>query len=104
MAEVPHFAHPFSVSGGVIAEVEQDSVEEIEDCVEACLRTPVGTRIDEPEYGIPDEIFTQLSPNPSVEVYLNAVEEAEPRAHLIGEGAVEDMTKRITISSEPTNV
>jgi phage baseplate assembly protein W len=98
--DVPHFAHPFSVAGGLVAETEQDSVEEIEDCVEACLRTPVGTRIDEPDYGVPDETFIQLSPNPSVEVYLNAVEEAEPRASLIGEGAVEDMTKRITISAE----
>jgi phage baseplate assembly protein W len=83
------------------ATVEQDSIEEIGDCVEAALRTPVGSRIDAPEYGVPDETFNQLGPNPSAEVYLAAVAAVEPRAHLVGEAEIEAMTERISIRSAP---
>ena len=102
MADVPHFDTPLRFTGSDFAVVEQDSTEEIADCVEACLRTPVGSRIDEPEYGAPDEMFSQLGPNPSAEPYLAAVERDEPRADLLGEAEIEAMTKRILITQDPT--
>lgn len=103
MARVPQFAVPFRVEDGDVVEVEQDSVEEIEACVEAVLHTFIGSRIDEPDFGIPDETFTQLGPNPSVEPYLAAVAAAEPRAHLIGEARIEDMVMRIVIQKDRAN-
>lgn len=101
MPSIPHFSFPFRVESGEVAAVEQDSVEEIEDCVEAVLRTIFGTRIDAPEFGIPDETFEQQGPNPSAEAYLAAIEEAEPRAHQLGRARLEDMaTKHIMITTE----
>jgi phage baseplate assembly protein W len=97
----PHFAMPFSASNGVVAQVEQDSVEEIEDCVEAVLRTPQGSRVEEPEFGIPDASFEQLGPNPSAEAYLAALAEWEPRAHMLGEARLGELgTVNVTIKSE----
>jgi phage baseplate assembly protein W len=59
---VPHFSVPFrfhTVSGKVQASVrEQDTVEEIGDCVEAIVRCPTGHRIDSPEFGLDDLTFT----------------------------------------------
>jgi phage baseplate assembly protein W len=100
VAAVPHFSFPFRFSGSDFAVVEQDSKKEIEDCTEAVLRTPVGSRLDQPELGIPDETFTQLGPNPSAAVYLDAVEQFEPRAHLLGEAEIEAVTKRVTIRED----
>jgi phage baseplate assembly protein W len=96
----PHFAAPFRVTGSSAAVVEQDSQEEIESCVEAVLRTPVGSRIEEPGYGIPDETFTQLAPNPTAEVYLNAIAEWEPRARETGEARIEELTEQVQIRPE----
>lgn len=97
----PHLRVPFAITGSSAAVVEQDSAEEIEQCVEACLRTTLGSRIEAPEYGIPDETFTQLSPNPTADVYLTDVEKAEPRAHLLGEARIEAMIERIILTPEP---
>jgi len=104
LVKVPQFAVPFRVENGDVVEVEQGSVEEIQACVEAVLHTLVGSRIDEPDFGIPDESFSQLGPNPSAESYLAAVEAAEPRAHLIGKARIEDMVKRIVIEGKSADV
>lgn len=97
MPALPHLSVPIRFTGKTFATVEQDSPEEIEQCVLACVSTVVGTRIDAPGYGVPDETFQQLSPTPSVEPYLAAVQEAEPRAHLLGEATVEEMIKRVVL-------
>lgn len=93
----PQFAVPFHVEGGKVAVVEQGSAQEIRDCVVACLRTKVGSRMDAPEYGIPDKTFSRQPRNPSADVYLRAVEEAEPRARLLGSAEVEDLIQRVTL-------
>jgi phage baseplate assembly protein W len=96
---LPHLSVPIRFNGTSFAMVEQDSPEEIAQCVLACVSTIVGSRIDAPGYGVPDETFQQLSPTPSVEAYLAAVQEAEPRAHLLGEASVEEMIKRVVLQS-----
>jgi phage baseplate assembly protein W len=88
-------------SGRSFATVEQNSAEEIEQCVEAILRTMIGSRIDAPEFGIPDETFAQLGPEPSAEVYLNAIAEFEPRARMIGSARIEELAEKITIEGTP---
>lgn len=100
MPSVPHFAAPFRVENGAVATVEQDSPEEIAQCVEAVLNTMVGSRIEAPGYGIPDETFKTQAPNPSIAVYLAAVEEAEPRAVLLGQAQLEGMIRRIALRVE----
>lgn len=97
MASARHPAWPFRVVDGVVVTVEQDSIEEIEQCVEAVVNTIVGSRIDAPEYGIPDESFKTQTASSSVSSYLAAIEAAEPRAHVIGEERLEEMVKHVTL-------
>ena len=102
MAEVPHYATPFRIVNGEIAVVEQDSVEDIEQCVEAVLRTILGSRLlDAPDFGVPDETFVQQTPNPSAEIYITAVEAQEPRARVLGTARLEELvSKVVTIETE----
>lgn len=101
MPLTPHFAFPFRASGSSFAQTNQDSPEEISDCVEAVLRTPEGSRIDVPAYGRPDATFEQLGPAaPTIEPYLTAVEEWEPRSIVGGTAAVEEAAERIVIKEK----
>ena len=105
MANSPHFAFPFRVERRSAAVVDQNSVAEIESCVEATLRTPLGTRLEEPEYGIPDETFTQVPADPTAEVYLAAVEAQEPRARGLGTARLRELAiKHVTIELEDKGV
>lgn len=105
MADVPHFAVPFRIENGSVAVVEQGSLEEIEQCVEAILRTIVGTHLDNLDFGIPDETFVQQSPTPGVAVYIAAIEQQEPRARALGAARLEDLvTKIVTIETEVVGV
>jgi len=102
--KTPHFRTPFNVVGGKVAEVEQDSDREIDQCIEAVLRTPVGARIEDPEFGRPDEVFKTLGPNPTADRYIAAVEEGEPRAQVRGAAHVEEMAETISITQEEPGV
>lgn len=80
MADLPHFRMPFGLDeDGHVAEVEQDSIEDVAGCVEVVLRTPRGWRDDNPEFGTPDPTFS--SPPDSEDVRA-AVSESEPRAEV----------------------
>lgn len=98
--QIPHLAVPIRFENDEIAVVEQDSPDDIAQCVEAVLRTIVGTRIDAPEYGISDPTFHQISPSPSAEAYVQAVERFEPRVRLLGEAEIEGMVERIVLTPE----
>lgn len=101
MATVPQFALPFRVANGAVVEVEQGSLEDIEQNVEAVLRTIIGTHIDDLSFGIPDESFTQQTPNTSAEVYIAAIEECEPRARQLGTARLEELLgKTVEIESQ----
>lgn len=54
---IPKLAVPLELEGSSFRTVEQDSIEEIAQCVEAILRTPLGSYELEPELGIPDQTF-----------------------------------------------
>jgi phage baseplate assembly protein W len=96
----PHLAAPFRVENGRVATVEQDSPEEIRQCILACLRTKIGSRLEAPDYGVPDQTFKRQSRNPSAAVYLRAVEEAEPRARLLGSAQVEGLIQRVLLEQK----
>lgn len=97
MTDVPHLALPLTLlpSGG-LAVNEQDEIDDVTQCVAVLLGTPAGSRIEIPEFGIPDLTF-------ATELDVSEIEEAlaewEPRATVdletvIGAGT-DDMTARI---------
>lgn len=73
---IPHLKFPLAV-GTRFAAVEEDSPDEISQCVTAVLRTNIGDRIDEPTFGIGDETFLA---EPDVAGMMEALDEWEPRA------------------------
>lgn len=80
MTEIPHFSLPFRFAGPQAAVVEQDSLEEIADCLVAVLTCPQGFRVELPDFGLPDPTFS--TPQVSRELLREVVEEWEPRASL----------------------
>lgn len=100
MADVLQFDLPFRVEAGAVVEVDQDSIEDIDNCVKAIVRTPVGSHLDDLDLGIPDLAFRSVGPNPTAQQFLSAIEAREPRAHLLGEARIEELrTLHISIRS-----
>lgn len=48
-----------------LATVEQDSIAEIENCVEVILRCPLGWRDELPEFGTPSVTYSQMPVDPT---------------------------------------
>lgn len=78
--DTPHLKWPLRFEGDHMAVVEQDSIEEIEQCVEAIVRYPLGFRDELPEFGLSDQTFLQGGVN--VEVVRAVIERWEPRVDL----------------------
>jgi phage baseplate assembly protein W len=96
MTNTPKLKVPFQIKGKSAAVVEQDSPEEIEQCVSAIVRTRVGSRLDRPEFGVPDVTFRSGSARPELG---EAIDEWEPRArYFIEEESIEDMVQRIHVN------
>lgn len=72
----PHFTFPFAA----FKTVEQDSDADIQGCVTVIASTPVGSLLDEPEFGIPNPVFAQLGADTDADWLVDAVSEWEPRA------------------------
>jgi hypothetical protein len=81
---VPHFALPFRFANPQAAVSEQDSLDEIADCVYAVLVCPVGFRVELPAFGLPDPTFSM--PSPDLDEIRGAVETWEPRAAAVLDG------------------
>lgn len=82
MNRIPHFDYPFRFSSqGHAVVVEQDSIEDIENCLLAIIKTEVGQRIELPQFGIQSPLFS-LQPIPLDPIY-NAVTDQEPRAIMV---------------------
>lgn len=56
--EVPHLAWPFRFAGRRLAQVDQDSIEDVQQSVHAYLATPRGARPLNPEFGAEDPTFS----------------------------------------------
>lgn len=74
----PHLKLPFRITGNKAEVVEQDTAEEIAQCVEVVLSYPVGLRIDLPDFGINDQTFREQGPD--VDEIRTAILRWEPRA------------------------
>jgi phage baseplate assembly protein W len=101
---VPHLHAPFTVIGKSAGVVEQGTRAEVDQCVVAVLKTPRGSRLEAPEFGVPDETFARQSPTPTADVYLAAIEEGEPRARVMGEATFDEMVEKIVIRPELASV
>ena len=77
----PHFDLPFRLEARKFAVVEQDTQEDVYNCVEAILRTTVGTRWYVPNFGIPDPTF-RISPMDARQLY-SQISLNEPRARTL---------------------
>lgn len=93
MSDVPHFALPFRFQGTQAATSEQDSIDEISDCVLAVLVCPRGYRSELPDFGIPDPTFS--SPLDE-DVIRNAIATWEPRADALIDAAPDVLDSLIT--------
>lgn len=98
----PHFALPFRFLGTAFAVNEQDTDDDITDCVEAILRTPVGSRVEAPDFGVPDQTFA-LTVDASI--VAAAVAAQDPRVEAIADAesiTVPDYVSAINVQIEAT--
>jgi phage baseplate assembly protein W len=58
-AAIPHFEWPFHIVPvhGHASVMEQDSAEDVETCLAILFQTQVGSRVEEPDYGIDPVLF-----------------------------------------------
>lgn len=81
---IPHFSLPFrfgGLNGGAIAN-DQDTEDDIVDCVKVIIAYPIGSREDLPEFGIPDLVFKQSS-KVNASALHSAVQLWEPRSESV---------------------
>lgn len=99
----PHWSVPFRLGGlnGAAFVNEQDSDEDITDCMKVIISYPIGFREDLPNFGIPDLLFRQA--NISVASHLwSSIIRWEPRAdpevqtHI---DATNELTEIITVTA-----
>lgn len=64
---IPHLKIPFEIAGASALTVEQESLEEIEQCVAVIVGTTIGERLVVPEFGIADPTFTLLQDTAEIE-------------------------------------
>lgn len=77
-AETPHFDLPFRFRFGQVAVAEQDSLDDVANCVTAIVSTHVNWRDEVPSFGIVD-LALRKQPLDG-EGLRDAIEEQEPRA------------------------
>lgn len=91
---VPHFQFPFSILGGHVQVTEQDTQDEIDDCVLVLLLTPVNSREVLPGYGTPETLFAQ-QPLPIAQI-LSQVRQWESRASVLMNVSIDELNEKIT--------
>ncbi|ADB50173.1 hypothetical protein [Conexibacter woesei] len=79
----PHLSLPLRVERGRFATVEQDSAQHIAECVEAAARTELGSRIEAPDFGIPN--YLMAAGGVDVDELRAALLDSEPRADAVVE-------------------
>lgn len=97
MILVPKLRVPFQIVGGRAAVVEQDSVDEIVQCVEYLLRTEPGSRYEAPEFGLPDPAFTER-PDQLLSLARSVIDRWEPRAATrLSSEEIDQLTRRVLL-------
>jgi phage baseplate assembly protein W len=98
----PHFKIPFKLTTRGAPTVEQDSFDNVFQCVQAIVSTPRGFRLELPDFGINDPLFTEDGPDTSD--ITRAIDQWEPRAEtvleLVHDDDVDALAWRIRIGVE----
>lgn len=92
---IPKLKIPIALVGGELVTVEQGTEDEVAQCVYAIVATPLGSRIDDTQFGVEDPTFDQL-PIDSAEM-LAAVNTYEPAAAVEVAQEVAEFTDRIVV-------
>lgn len=79
-AETPQFASPLRFRDGRPVVVEQDSPEEVRQCVAILARTRIGQRAEHPDYGITDPTFRREA---DLDELREQIQTWEPRAAIV---------------------
>lgn len=93
----PHFDLPFRINKKV-AEVEQDTIDDVYNCVWASLVTPEGWRPEAPDFGMPDLTFETQPLNETL--ITSKLVQDEPRADVImsqSPDAFDELIVRVTL-------
>jgi phage baseplate assembly protein W len=91
---VPHLAWPLRLTAdGTFLTVEQDSLDDVRQCVAVLLNTPRGVRPLAPDVGIEDPTFAGADPDG----LQQTLEEQEPRATLTVTAGPPDATGEQTV-------
>lgn len=89
MADYPHISLPFryiwQAGGQRLAVTDEDSTDEVADCVELILRTEQGQRRPDPGFGRPAGLLFTTDPDLSASMVNEAVDEYEPRVQALVE-------------------
>lgn len=78
---IPKLKVPFAWTNGKAATIEQDGTDEIVQCCQAVLLTPIDSRIENPEFGLSEQAFASPHADP-LEV-RRALDRWEPRAQAV---------------------
>jgi phage baseplate assembly protein W len=100
MPETPHFDLPLRIDPrtGHLAEVEQDSLDDVMACVEAVVRTRMGEREGLPGFGITDPALSRMPVDRAL--LAEQIMASEPRAAVLAEqdpDAFEDALSRLSV-------
>lgn len=98
MADVPHFDRPFRLSGSRFAVLEQDSDEELANCAWAIVSTPLGSRDEAPDFGVPDLPFSD--PEVVSSNLVAAIRQWEPRLDAEADAEIEDLIMTANLEVE----
>lgn len=92
---IPKLKVPLTMGANGFETVEQGSIDEIAQCVYAILATPLGSRIDDVEFGVEDPTFDQL-PLDTREM-LQQVQLYEPDAEVTIVQEIEELAARVVV-------
>jgi hypothetical protein len=81
MTDVPHFDLPFRLGAAGVPVVEQDTIDDVANCVVVIASTHIGWRAEVPTFGIPD--LTMRKQPLGADDINTMVSAQEPRATLI---------------------
>ena len=88
---VPHFSFPMKYNpvNGTMTAVEQDSLDDIYNCVHATVRTRPGQRQMQPEFGVTDVTF--MEQNIDLAEMKADVRRWEPRSTVVWDSRMDDI-------------
>lgn len=95
---IPKLSIPLTMGAHGLESVEQGSIDEITGCVYAIIATPLGSRVELPDFGVEDPTFEQLPLDLEIQ-FMAAVAEWEPRAVFAG-GSQEVLESTANITLE----